>query len=132
MDSTKTLEQLYLESEYWAAKIAAAKNWGAAMAVADEMRTCIQKEIKAMTITEERGAVYGAFSANADVSQRLKRVLYEADGWKNLSRVEQEGIEMICLKISRAVTGKWHRDNFLDIVGYATLVMHEKARECPE
>lgn len=74
------------------------------------------------TTLAERGATHGAFGDNARVSQAVKHIL-NTNGKNNLPYDMQEALDMICLKISRIVTGKSAvKDHWLDIAGYATLV----------
>lgn len=40
---------------------------------------------------------------------------------KYLNRAEIEAIDMICTKLSRISTGTPHEDNWLDIIGYASI-----------
>lgn len=79
-------------------------------------------------ILEERGRSYGPFEDNADVSQRLKRVIQQRHT-AMLTDVQKEAIELICLKISRIVTGdSKYKDNWADIAGYAQLVVNDIER----
>lgn len=74
-------------------------------------------------ILKERNSTYGDFSENAAISQRLKTVARECEGYKQLSDVQKEGIDMIFVKLSRMLSGHAnHKDTPTDISGYATLM----------
>lgn len=85
-------------------------------------------------VTEERGKTYGSFMLNANVAQQLKKVVHAYlktnPRFKELDTGEQhtvkEGLDMICSKMSRIATGDpLHMDNFVDIAGYASIVMEQ-------
>lgn len=74
-------------------------------------------------ILEERGQTHGDFSSNALIAQQLKEILRGGDSWDCRTAQEKETIEMICHKLARWVNApKFHKDNPVDIAGYATLV----------
>lgn len=79
------------------------------------------------TTLKERQATHGEFSDNADISQRLKEVVRSGVLYNELTPVEKEALDMICHKISRAVSAPYHADDYHDISGYASLV--EKYRD---
>ena len=71
---------------------------------------------------EDRGAAYGSFSDMAKTAQELKAVLVTGE----MTFVEQEAMELICTKLARLAHGNpHHRDSWLDIAGYAQLVVKE-------
>lgn len=74
---------------------------------------------------EERGKRYGTFVGHANVTQRLKSVIWhclKARG-KELADDQQEALDMICHKIGRIVNGDPdYADSWHDIAGYAQLV----------
>ena len=71
----------------------------------------------------QRGTRYGDFIDNAGVSQALKNVFRAAPNWRRLAADQQEGLDQIAAKISRALTGDPdYADNWHDIAGYAKLV----------
>ena len=73
-------------------------------------------------ILTERRKAHGDFSSNAAISQTIKVTLRCRDGWDDLTAVQKEAIEMICLKLSRIMSGQPnHRDHWDDIAGYAKL-----------
>ena len=73
-------------------------------------------------ITNERNTTHGDFAENARISQRLKAVMRRDD----YTAVQQEAIDMICLKLSRIASGHaGYDDHWKDIGGYAQLVIDE-------
>lgn len=72
-------------------------------------------------ILVERNKTHGAFFTNAECSQKLKDVL-KGYGYKDLGVVHKEALEMICLKVSRIMSGQAKfKDHWDDIAGYAKL-----------
>ena len=75
---------------------------------------------------KQRGAVYGAFSDNAETSQVLKQTMREAKNWNLLSYAQQEALEMVQHKISRLLNGDpTYLDNVVDILGYTELMLND-------
>jgi hypothetical protein len=75
---------------------------------------------------KQRGAVYGAFSDNAETSQVLKQTMREAKNWDLLSYAQQEALEMVQHKISRLLNGDpTYLDNVVDILGYTELMFND-------
>lgn len=74
-------------------------------------------------ILAERQTTHGDFSDNSRISQQLKLIVRSERGYKKLTNVQAEAIDMILHKISRAVAGNPDEpDHWKDISGYATLV----------
>lgn len=69
----------------------------------------------------ERGKQYGSFDDVATMSQQLKAILQNTN--TQLSAVQQEAVEMICVKLARICAGvdPSYQDNWHDIAGYAML-----------
>ncbi len=81
-------------------------------------------------VVAKREAVYGEFKEIANLSQRLKLVLQTQILWSNFPYYQREAIEMILHKIARATIGsKDYADNWVDIAGYAQLVIDRLERE---
>lgn len=77
-------------------------------------------------LLEEREKTHGSFCNNAHISQSLKTALGHHHQTSVLSPVHQESLDMICLKLSRIVSGKAeYRDHWDDIAGYARLAAEE-------
>ena len=80
-------------------------------------------------VLEERGSTYGEFKSNGRIAGLMKEIARKGDGWDALDYYEREAIDMILHKIARVVNGYRCKDNFVDIAGYATLVIKEYERE---
>jgi predicted transcriptional regulator len=77
------------------------------------------------TILDDRAATYGSFISVALFAQEMKELMRSALDEQNagLQADHQEALDMIASKIARIITGDSnHRDSWLDIAGYATLV----------
>ena len=73
-----------------------------------------------------REATHGSFLENAKVSQGVKEWLRTSPGWRNLSDVEREVMDMIALKFSRVLAGKsLSVEHWEDVVGYAKLALEQ-------
>ena len=71
---------------------------------------------------------YGTFQDRAYAMQNLKKVMRQEayPSWEKLEPVVQEALEMIAHKIGRILVGDpYEKDHWLDIAGYATLVIRE-------
>ncbi|WP_288076969.1 hypothetical protein [Pseudomonas sp.] len=76
-------------------------------------------------VLSERGARYGSFAGQAEISQHLKRLVrrYLERRDKHPPDFILEALEMICHKMARGINGEIsYIENFRDIAGYATLV----------
>lgn len=72
---------------------------------------------------KERGESYGKFSDNAEIAQKLKRIVRQGKKWEEMPFDMCEAIDMILSKISRTVTANYnHIDNWTDKQGYSKLV----------
>ena len=81
------------------------------------------KENAIESVLDERGKQYGKFSGHAEVTQKLKAVIYAHPSVRNLQPHHLEALDMIVHKIGRIVNGNPDfRDSWDDIAGYATLV----------
>lgn len=80
-------------------------------------------------ILNERGKRYGKFSDHADCTQSLKNTLARfMKGACTYS--EQEALDMICHKLGRIACGDpSYIDSWVDIAGYATLIVNELKEE---
>ena len=92
--------------------------------------------IQSVTDTlKQRGSRYGEFNSHSKISQALKAAF--ADGvllsGKSDSAVPDyiwESVSMICHKLARVANGDpMYDDNFIDIAGYAQLVVDELNKE---
>jgi DNA-binding Xre family transcriptional regulator len=73
--------------------------------------------MKTEEILAERATTHGDFSDNARISQALKGILSEG----HYTDLQQEALDMICLKLSRIVCNPNVKDHWDDIAGYAKL-----------
>jgi hypothetical protein len=77
-------------------------------------------------IITERGNRYGLFSDGSAIMQNLKSVMRDTPNWECLKPSQREALEMIQHKIGRILNGDPdYDDNWVDISGYATLVVEE-------
>jgi hypothetical protein len=75
------------------------------------------------SILEERGRRYGPFRTHAQITQNLKDVMHDVEGWGALPQDVKEALEMIQHKIARILNGQHgYKDSWDDIQGYAKLV----------
>lgn len=78
-------------------------------------------DIKA--ITDARGAEYGDFTTQGEISQCLKDYMRTLPGWNDLSPHQRESADMIMHKFSRIFNGNPNnKDSWVDIAGYASIV----------
>lgn len=78
-----------------------------------------------MTIEDtinERDATHGDWRAQSALAWTLKNQIKTAPNYELLSMGQREALDMICVKISRIVTGNaLEPDHWRDIEGYARL-----------
>jgi hypothetical protein len=74
---------------------------------------------------DERHQTHGTFHEVAETAQKLRRILDAAlhNRKKDLPDDQAEALHMICTKMARVVNGNTHVDTWLDIAGYAMLVV---------
>ena len=74
-------------------------------------------------VLEERGKDYGDYASKAQFIQGVKYLMRTSPSWEAMDAVMRESMEMIAHKMGRTLYGNpTHKDNFLDIAGYAKLV----------
>ena len=87
----------------------------------------LPKDIKT-TLTDlltDRHSTHGSFEDNAKISQGLKEWMRNSPGWRNITDVEREAMDMIALKFSRILSGKsLEKQHWEDIVGYGQLALN--------
>jgi hypothetical protein len=78
------------------------------------------------TVTQvlvERGNDYGDYASKAQFIQGVKYLMRTSPSWEAMDADMRESMEMIAHKMGRTLYGNpTHKDNFLDIAGYAKLV----------
>lgn len=77
----------------------------------------------------ERGSRYGDFAKHAQITQNIKRAMYDAPNWYLLSDDKREALEMLAHKVGRILNGdpNYH-DSWHDIIGYTKLVADRLAK----
>jgi hypothetical protein len=88
---------------------------------------CCGQEAHAYDIVEqvlaERGEDYGDYASKAQFIQGVKYLMRTSPSWEAMDADMRESMEMIAHKMGRTLYGNpTHKDNFLDIAGYAKLV----------
>lgn len=77
-----------------------------------------------------RGSNYGTFMDNATHAQVLKDLIRTMPKYKALEMDQREALDNILQKIARMLNGKpEYADNWVDIAGYATLVVNRLQAE---
>jgi len=83
-----------------------------------------------MKVLKERGKRYGDFKTQAEISQKLKQIIFEHNPDIQKIPYLAEGVEMICHKLARLANGdEKYVENFIDIAGYSTLVANLLQKE---
>ncbi len=81
------------------------------------------------TVLAERGSRYGSFDTHAMITQALKDIFCGAvcdTNWSRLTPSQKEALDMTAHKIGRILNGDPnYADSWVDIVGYAQLVVNE-------
>ena len=76
-------------------------------------------------VLEERGSRYGKFSEHAKIAQALQEVLWKHVNWQSLPTDTRQSLVVITDKIARMLNGYHdYDDNWVDIIGYSTLVLN--------
>lgn len=79
-------------------------------------------------VISERAPAHGNYDATAAMAQQIKKLMWR-DG-QVLTPVQDESLDMIATKIARICCGDPnHRDHWVDIAGYATLVLDRLPKE---
>ena len=78
------------------------------------------------SILQDRGNRYGSFRNNAQIAQNIKSIMHGSANWNTMPDYMKESLHMIAHKISRILEGDYnYYDSWVDIAGYATLVVEE-------
>lgn len=76
-------------------------------------------------VLEQRAERYGTFADHAKISQRLQAVLWDSPNWHEMPLDSRQALVVICDKMARMLNGDaTYDDNWVDIIGYATLVLN--------
>ena len=76
-------------------------------------------------VLDERESEYGSYMQSADTAIKIKGAMHNAIARNDLHMFPDQllSLDMIAVKLSRIVNGNpAHRDSWIDIAGYATLV----------
>ena len=77
----------------------------------------------------ERALTHGDFTDQAAISQALKYLMENTDGWSRLTPVQAEALHMIVHKIARILAGDPNfADHWDDIAGYAKITSDRTVR----
>lgn len=77
-------------------------------------------------IIAERTKSCGNFKDITETAQTIKRALRDGSKYFNTAPYLAEALDMIAHKLARIVDGNpYHKDHWLDIIGYAELVLRE-------
>ena len=81
------------------------------------------------TILSTREMTHGSYVEQSTASQTLKRLCEQARNWDQMPCYMRESIHMIQQKVARIICGDpFERDHWVDIMGYAALVLRELDR----
>lgn len=81
------------------------------------------------TILSTRETTHGSYVEQSTASQTLKRLCEQARNWDQMPCYMRESVHMIQHKIARIICGDpFERDHWVDIMGYAALVLRELDR----
>jgi len=134
--SVKTIKRLAKTSESYiylvkkklaeaAGEVVTAVKEAVAEAINEEAVKAETKKEELDTVLDEREDQYGSFMQAADTAIKIKSVMHNAIARNDLHLYPDQllSLDMIAVKISRIVNGNpAHRDSWIDIAGYATLV----------
>ena len=78
------------------------------------------------TILSTRETTHGSYVEQSTASQTLKRLCEQARNWDQMPCYMRESIHLIQQKVARIICGDpFERDHWVDIMGYAALVLRE-------
>jgi len=81
------------------------------------------------TILSTREMTHGSYVEQSTASQTLKRLCEQARNWDQMPCYMRESVHLIQQKVARIICGDpFERDHWVDIMGYAALVLRELDR----
>lgn len=81
------------------------------------------------TILSTRETTHGSYVEQSTASQTLKRLCEQARNWDQMPCYMRESVHLIQQKVARIICGDpFERDHWVDIMGYAALVLRELDR----
>lgn len=83
------------------------------------------EEMSIQETLNQRAKTHGCFIENGRIMQALKMEMINSVNWNSLQPHQKEALQMIQHKIGRILSGNPNEpDHWLDISGYATLVVN--------
>ena len=80
-------------------------------------------------ILSARETTHGSYVEQSTASQTLKRLCEQARNWDQMPCYMRESVHLIQQKVARIICGDpWEKDHWVDIMGYAALVLRELDR----
>jgi len=80
-------------------------------------------------ILSARETTHGCYVEQSTASQTLKRLCEQARNWDQMPCYMRESVHLIQQKVARIICGDpWEKDHWVDIMGYAALVLRELDR----
>lgn len=80
-------------------------------------------------ILDERGSRYGEFAEHAKIAQDLMDIMRNTKKWNQLDPDMKQALQVIMDKVARILNGDpFYDDNWVDISGYATLIVQRLAK----
>lgn len=77
-------------------------------------------------ILKERNKSHGNYKLQSALADNLREVMYSSENWYSLTSIQRDALLMIIHKISRVLSGDPnHKDSWMDISGYSTLVVND-------
>ncbi len=76
-----------------------------------------------MSILKERQKTHGEYANVARIAQALKAILQDGPSYDGLTLMQRESLDLICTKLSRIVCGSSEKDHWVDLSGYADLIV---------
>ena len=78
-------------------------------------------------VLEQRKKVHGSYDDYANINGSIMKIVRNTENYDKLDNKERSSLDMILSKVSRILSGDPHfQDHWVDIAGYATLVVKEK------
>ena len=81
-------------------------------------------------IINEREKTHGDYASTAAKAQQLKDCIKSSSNWLEMDDIQRESLDLIATKIARILSGNWQEpDHWIDVAGYANLVVRELTRQ---
>lgn len=77
-------------------------------------------------LLDERNKTHGSFAVGSKISQGLKHVIRDTDGYSSMKDIQKEALDNIFGKIGRIIAGDPDFiDTWRDVAGYSELIVKE-------